>query len=111
MKPTNHAARLRQMAETAAETATRNRSAAKKSFDSGFHRLAAMEVMISTHADDVSAALLAGAEALGAIERAEKCLDGISVTAVQCFDRAAEVADLAEGVLDAMEGEKEKSDG
>jgi hypothetical protein len=64
MSPTSHAARLRQMAETAAETATRNRSAATESFDYGFHTLAKLEDTIATHAAEVSAALLAGAEAL-----------------------------------------------
>jgi hypothetical protein len=107
MKPTNHAARLREMAEEAKKEAYSCFNIAR--FSNSAYK--AVFEDRQTKYDTDAAALLAGAEALEAIERAEKCLNGISVTAVQCFDRAAEVADLAEGVLDAMEGEKEKSDG
>jgi hypothetical protein len=109
MKPTNHAARLREMSEIARQEADSYSQIARISLTESAYKAIFTERR-EKYATD-AAALLAGAEALEAIERAEKCLDGISVTAVQCFDRAAEVADLAEGVLDAMEGEKEKSDG
>jgi hypothetical protein len=109
MPPTNHAARLREMAEIARQEADSYSQIARIGLTESAYKAIFTERREKYDAD--AAALLAGAEALEAIERAEKCLDSISVTAIQCFDRAAEVADLAEGVLDAMEGEKEKSDG
>jgi hypothetical protein len=110
MPPNNHAARLREMAEYESSKAEEwHRQSTMMWPTCGYSNAACARARQVS--EQSAAALLAGAEALEAIERAEKCLDGISVTAVKCFDRAAEVADLAEWVLAAMEGEKEKSDG